>query len=159
MNNTDNISIDDSPALIPLQAGLNPQLNTPIVVRTVGTISSIAGLFGPDILFTVAANSITISPIGNTITFALASTANTNIFNANTEFQKSGTKVVGARITGWNAPTGTLTRGTYAAYAGQTVSNPPTQAEMQALDDAVKLLSQTVTAALTDIRTHGLFGT
>lgn len=36
----------------------------------------------------------------------------------------------------------------YTAYAGQTVSNPPTQAEMQSLDNAVKALS----LALIDLR-------
>lgn len=159
MNNAENISIDDSPSLIPLQTGLNPQLSSPIVVRTVGTIATIAGLPGPDILFSSAANTITVSPLGNTVTFSLASTVNTNIFDANTEFRKSGIKVVGARQAGWNAPTGTLARGTYAAYTGQTVSNPPTQLEVQALDDAVKLISQTLAAFLTDIRSHGLIGT
>jgi len=70
--------------------------------------------------------------------------------------QASGLNWIAAS-TGWNAPTGTLARGTYAAYVGQTVSNPPTQAEMQALDDAVKLMSQTLAAALTDLRTQKRF--
>lgn len=35
---------------------------------------------------------------------------------------------------------------TYAGYAGQTVSNPPTQAEVQALDDAVKTLADAFVA-------------
>lgn len=67
-------------------------------------------------------------------------------------------QVVNARKTGWGSPSGTLSRAAYAAYAGQTVSNPPTQAEMQTLDDAVKLLSQTFAAWLTDALGHGLIG-
>lgn len=55
------------------------------------------------------------------------------------------------QATGWTAPSGTLSRATFAAYAGQTVSNPPTQAQVQAIDDHVKLLSQRVAAALTDL--------
>lgn len=55
----------------------------------------------------------------------------------------------------WGAPTGTVSRTALAAYAGQTVSNPPTQAEVQALDDAVKALSQHVVALITDLRTIG----
>lgn len=63
--------------------------------------------------------------------------------------QTTGLKWIAAS-TGWGSPSGTLSRAAYAAYAGQVVSNPPTQAEMQALDDAVKLLSRTVAAMLTD---------
>ena len=59
-----------------------------------------------------------------------------------------------AASTGWGAASGTLSRAAYASYAGQTVSNPPTQAEMQALDDAVKLLSRTVVALVTDLTTQ-----
>lgn len=59
-----------------------------------------------------------------------------------------------AASTGWGAASGTLSRAAYAAYAGQTVSNPPTQAEVQALDNAVKLLSQTVAALVTDMTTQ-----
>lgn len=59
--------------------------------------------------------------------------------------------------TGWGAPSGTLSRAAYASYAGQTVSNPPTQAEVQQIDDALKLLSQVVVAILTDLRSQKLF--
>lgn len=55
----------------------------------------------------------------------------------------------------WANPTGTLTRATFAAYAGQTVSNPPTQAQMQALDDALKAHSQRLAALITDLRANG----
>jgi hypothetical protein len=61
-----------------------------------------------------------------------------------------------AASTGWGAASGTLSRGAYASYAGQVVSNPPTQAETQALDDAVKLLSKTVAALITDLTTQKL---
>lgn len=52
----------------------------------------------------------------------------------------------------WTAATGTAARTALASYAGQTVSNPPTQAEMQALDDAVKAISQHVVALINDLR-------
>lgn len=42
---------------------------------------------------------------------------------------------------------------TYTAYAGQTVSNPPTQAEMQALDDAVVTLATAFTSLKTALQT------
>lgn len=53
----------------------------------------------------------------------------------------------------WANPTGTLTRTTFAAYAGQTISNPPTQAEVQAIDDHVKAMSERLAALITDLRT------
>lgn len=53
----------------------------------------------------------------------------------------------------WGAATGTEARTALASYAGQVVSNPPTQAEVQALDDAVKALSQRVVALINDLRT------
>lgn len=56
------------------------------------------------------------------------------------------------QTTAWTAATGTEARTALAAYAGQTVSNPPTQAEMQTLDDAVKAMSQHLVALINDLR-------
>lgn len=49
-------------------------------------------------------------------------------------------------------PSGTLARTTFASYAGQNISNPPTEAEVQALDDAVVIVSQRLAALITDLR-------
>ena len=54
---------------------------------------------------------------------------------------------------GWGVPSGTLARTTFASYAGQTISNPPTQAEVQALDDAVVIVSRRLAALGTEIMT------
>lgn len=75
----------------------------------------------------------------------------------------AGSQVVKSRKTGWGAPGATnLSRASYSSYAGQTISSPPTQAQVQSLDNAVKLLSQTVTALLNDLHAstsgHGLIG-
>ena len=43
-----------------------------------------------------------------------------------------------------------------ASYAGQTVSNPPTQAEVQAIDDAVRDMSQRVVALINDMKANGV---
>lgn len=53
--------------------------------------------------------------------------------------------------TGWGTPSGTLARTTFASYAGQTVSNPPTQAEVQAIDDALVIVSRRLAALITDL--------
>jgi hypothetical protein len=55
----------------------------------------------------------------------------------------------------WADATGTEARTTFAAYAGQTVSNPPTQAEVQAIDDHLKVLSQRMAALVNDLRGNG----
>lgn len=55
----------------------------------------------------------------------------------------------------WTVATGTASRATFATYAGQTVSNPPTQAEVQAIDDHVKVLSQRMKALIDDLTANG----
>lgn len=57
---------------------------------------------------------------------------------------------------GWTASTGTAYKGAYASYAGQVVSNPPTQAQVQALDNAVVQLSQRLVALEDSIRAAGI---
>lgn len=58
-----------------------------------------------------------------------------------------------AGVTGWGTPTGTLDRTAIAAYAGQTVSSTYTQTEIQAIDDAIKKVSQSLAALITDLKT------
>lgn len=53
--------------------------------------------------------------------------------------------------TGWGTPSGTLARTTFATYAGQTISAAPTQAEVQALDNAVRDNSRRLGALVTDL--------
>lgn len=67
-------------------------------------------------------------------------------------------QVVEARQTGWTAPTGTVNRGTFNAGFTQTISNPPTQAEVQALVVQVQVLSTRLAALEEDLTTHGLIG-
>ena len=61
------------------------------------------------------------------------------------------TYVLKDQTAAWVDPTGTASRATFASYAGQTVSNPPTQAEVQAIDDHVKILSQRLVALIGDL--------
>lgn len=56
----------------------------------------------------------------------------------------------------WATPTGTLTRTTFASYAGQTVSAAYTQAEVQTIDDTVKGLSERLAALISDLRGNGV---
>lgn len=56
----------------------------------------------------------------------------------------------------WVDPTGTFARTTFASYAGQTVGAAYTQAEVQAIDDHVKVLSQRLAALISDLRGNGV---
>ena len=76
-------------------------------------------------------------------------------------YQVNTVQVVSARATGWANPSGTAARANYAVFAGQTITNPPTQAEVQAIDDHVVILSQTLKALIIDLHanaSHGLIG-
>lgn len=77
-------------------------------------------------------------------------------FDLTTSLKIGGTKVVGARETGWTAGTGTANKGAFATYAGQDVSATYVEAEAQATDDAAKANSQRIKAIEDALRTHGL---
>jgi hypothetical protein len=66
-----------------------------------------------------------------------------------------GAVVLRDKTAEWAAATGTESRAALASYAGQTVSNPPTQAQMQATDDAVKAHSQRLVALINDLKANG----
>lgn len=146
-------------------------------------ISSFNGLSGPSVsldggstgyAFTTAAPNITLTVSDPAIVRSSISAAKSGVNTDITEltgasqvdvsgvYKKSGTQVVGARKTGWATATGTANRTTFATYAGQTVSATPTQAEVQAIDDHVKILSQRLKALIDDLHAtagHGLIGT
>jgi hypothetical protein len=71
------------------------------------------------------------------------------------DLEAAGPYVEQDQTTAWADATGTVSRATFVAYAGQTVSNPPTQAEVQAIDDHVRLLSQRVAGLVNDLRSIG----
>lgn len=84
----------------------------------------------------------------------------TTAFNltAGVAYQINGTQVVTARQTGWGAATGTATRTAIATYTAPTITNPPTQAEVQAIADALQAWSRRGKAVTDDLATHGLIG-
>lgn len=75
-----------------------------------------------------------------------------------TSFRVGSNQVVGARQTGWAAQTGTAARTAYATYAAPTITNPPTQAEVQAIANALQSADQRLKALTDDLITHGLIG-
>jgi hypothetical protein len=67
--------------------------------------------------------------------------------NTTESFLVDSTKVVGNRVTGWGAPTGTISRSALTLTASATYS----QSEINTIIQALK-------AVVTDLRTHGLIG-
>ncbi|EDX8204060.1 phage tail protein, partial [Salmonella enterica subsp. enterica serovar Paratyphi A] len=71
-------------------------------------------------------------------------------------YSVNGTKVVGARQTGWTAATGTANKGVFNADLTFTVSDTYTQSEIQAIANAL-IAERRRTKALEDtLRAHGL---
>lgn len=73
-----------------------------------------------------------------------------------TSYSVGGVKVVGARVTGFTPATGTALKGAFDADQAFTVSDPPTQAEVQALAAALTESRQRNKALEDAMRTHGL---
>lgn len=74
-------------------------------------------------------------------------------------FTVGSSQVLTTRRTGWAADTGTAKRTANATYTAATISNPPTQAEVQAIANALQDVSQALKALKDDLLTHGLIGT
>lgn len=55
-------------------------------------------------------------------------------------------KVDKGQSSGWTSPTGTGSKSGYTVYVSPTISNPPTQAQVQAISDHLQIISQHVKA-------------
>jgi hypothetical protein len=111
-------------------------------------------------------NSVTLSHAGTQV----AATAPTGIdLSTGMVLSVAGTRVIGARITGWGADTGTDKRtanATYAAGTTLTFTDPPTAAEMSALatrianiETGLQNASRTQKSLKADLFTQGIIGT
>jgi hypothetical protein len=77
-------------------------------------------------------------------------------WDAKTQYNVNGTKVLGARDTGWTAATGTALKTAYATYTAGTASGSYVQAELQSVMTALQSASQRIKALEDMCRTHGL---
>jgi hypothetical protein len=73
-------------------------------------------------------------------------------------YEINGVQVVGPRVTGWTASTGTPSRGAFAAAAAGTASAAYVQAELQGALDRIAALEARLIALEADMTTHGLIG-
>lgn len=55
----------------------------------------------------------------------------------------------------WGNPTGAAERTAFATYTAPTISNPPTQAEVQAVADALQAVSRHLKALIDDLKAAG----
>ena len=55
----------------------------------------------------------------------------------------------------YGLPTGTLARAIFATYTAPVISAAPTQAEVQAIADALQVVSRTLAALITDMKANG----
>lgn len=76
--------------------------------------------------------------------------------NVTSSYSVDGTKVLGARVTGFTAATGTALKGAFNANTAFTVSATYTQAEAQAIATALVATRQRVKALEDALRLHGL---
>lgn len=76
--------------------------------------------------------------------------------NVTTSYSVGGTKVIGARQTGWTASTGTALISAFNSSQGYTVSAAYSQAELQAIVVGLREARQRVKALEDMARTHGL---
>lgn len=97
----------------------------------------------------------------NTAASGAQSTADDALFDANAALALAddALEAVAGKVTksagpAWAAPTGPASRAALAGYAAPAISNPPTQAEVQSLADAVAALSAALVAAITDLRSN-----
>jgi hypothetical protein len=73
-----------------------------------------------------------------------------------TQLSVNGTKVVGTRVTGWTATTGTALFGAFNANQAYTVSATYTQAEVQAIATGLDQARKRIKALEDSMRGHGL---
>ncbi|ECM3886323.1 phage tail protein [Salmonella enterica subsp. enterica serovar Newport] len=87
---------------------------------------------------------------------ATASQSLASPLNVTTSYSVGGTKVIGARQTGWTAATGAALLGTFNANQAYTVSATYTQFEVSAMATGLQQARQRIKALEDAIRTHGL---
>lgn len=87
---------------------------------------------------------------------AVASQSLASPLNVTTSYSIGGTKVVGARATGWTAATGTALLGAFNASQAYTVSATYTQSEVSSIGTGLQQVRQRAKAIEDALRAHGL---
>lgn len=104
------------------------------------SLTALAALAGTGLVEQTGANSFTDRAIGVGASTSIPTRADAD-----------GRYVLQLQTPTWLPSTGTAARTAYPAYTGQTVSSPPTQAQVQQIDDALVAISQHVVALILDL--------
>ncbi|MCK1966870.1 phage tail protein [Franconibacter sp. IITDAS19] len=122
-----------------------------------GEITTIkADISGIKTRLTGAENAITAIQgdyISKTITSSQSLASSLNVASS---YAVNGVKVVGPRVTGWTAATGTSYRGAFNANASMPVSATYTQSEVQAISNNLLATIQRLKGLEDAVRAHGL---
>lgn len=85
-----------------------------------------------------------------------ASQALSSPLSVTTSYSVNGLKVIGARVTGFTAATGTALLGAFAADTTYTIGTTYSQSQVQALATDLKAARQRIKALEDSMRSHGL---
>lgn len=151
----DNMDVNFDNCDIVVQSDCSFQIDSDISFNGVAFINSTLSLVaGASVIFD-GASIFDISTLTSFRIDSAAVPANSVIVTAGASSISSrllNTFLSTANTSAYGAPTGTLLRTALAAYAGQNVSVGYVEAEAQATDDAVKAVSQTLAALITDLK-------
>ncbi|EGP0086885.1 phage tail protein [Salmonella enterica subsp. enterica serovar Typhimurium] len=122
-------------------------------IRITANTNAIAAL---DVRLTTAEGNISALQVDYVSKTATATQSLASPLNVTTSYSVGGTKVIGARQTGWTAATGAALLGAFNANQAYTVSATYTQSEVSALATGLQQARQRIKALEDAIRTHGL---
>ncbi|EEC2542999.1 phage tail protein [Salmonella enterica] len=150
------IDVDDHESRITANTKAITALNVRVTTAE-GEIATLqANVSALDGRVTTAENNISALQTDYVSKSATASQSLASPLNVTTSYSVGGTKVIGARQTGWTAATGTANKGAFNADLTFAVSDTYTQSEIQAIANAL-ITERRRTKALEDaLRAHGL---
>jgi hypothetical protein len=122
-------------------------------IRITANTNAIASL---DVRLTTAEGNISALQDDYVSKTATATQSLASPLNVTTSYSVGGTKVIGARQTGWTAATGTALLGAFNANQSYTVGATYTQSEVAALATGLQQARQRILALETALRLHGL---
>ncbi|EFA4122982.1 phage tail protein [Escherichia coli O49:H9] len=122
-------------------------------IRITANTNAIASL---DVRLTTAEGNISALQDDYVSKTATATQSLASPLNVTTSYSVGGTKVIGARQTGWTAATGTALLGAFNANQSYTVGTTYTQSEVAAIATGLEQARQRILALETALRLHGL---
>ncbi|EJL8092955.1 phage tail protein [Salmonella enterica subsp. enterica serovar Schwarzengrund] len=150
------IDVDDHESRITANTKAITALNVRVTTAE-GEIASLqTNVSALDGRVTTAENNISALQADYVSKTATTSQSLASPLDVTTSYSVGGTKVIGARQTGWTAATGTALLGSFNANQSYTVGTTYTQSEVAALATGLEQARQRILALETALRLHGL---